>query len=166
MLQLQAESTPCEIRKATSGDYSEIIALVEDVVQEIYGHLFTLPYSSIKSEDWSPALIATAANQILGVTMTQLEWVSDLWVRKSLRGRGIGISLLKAAEHEITTRGYPEPRLRVVHKNASAIRFYERAGWKRVRSYPHESLPVEMLGMKKVIRLAEDISHATGLRRG
>jgi ribosomal protein S18 acetylase RimI-like enzyme len=59
--------------------------------------------------------------EIVGVTMTRDEWVSDLWVRCDCRRIGIGGKLLAHAERKIQGRGYHTLRLRVVKSNTRAV---------------------------------------------
>ena len=87
--------------------------------------------------------------EIVGVTMTRDEWVSDLWVRCDSRRIGIGGELLAHAEREICSRGHDTLRLRVVKSNTWAVEFYQSHGWRVHREFPHEKFGHTMFEMSK-----------------
>jgi ribosomal protein S18 acetylase RimI-like enzyme len=118
-------------------------------VDETYGGLWAQPPLPIDEEDWSAALGAIVDGCIVGIVLTREEWISDLWVLRESRGRGIGQKLLAQGETEIAGRGCETFRLRVVKSNRSAVNFYLRNGWQVKREFPHENLPVTMLEMTK-----------------
>jgi ribosomal protein S18 acetylase RimI-like enzyme len=88
-------------------------------------------------------------HQIAGVVLTGGDWLDDLWVAAGYRRRGIGSALLARGELEIAERGSAFARLRVVASNRTAVSFYLRYGWQLEREFPHESLPLVMLEMRK-----------------
>jgi ribosomal protein S18 acetylase RimI-like enzyme len=96
--------------------------------------------------------VAISGEEIVGVTLTQDEWVSDLWVRSDGRRRGIGARLLAQAELEIRERGHETFRLRVVNSNIRAVHFYESQGWSVRREFPHEKFGHAMFEMNKLDR--------------
>jgi GNAT superfamily N-acetyltransferase len=53
-------------------------------------------------------------SKIVGVVLTNGEWLNDLRVLRGNRGYGIGQRLLVQAEAEIAARGHETLRLRVV----------------------------------------------------
>jgi GNAT superfamily N-acetyltransferase len=128
--------------------------VVQAVVDETYGGLWAEPPLRIDEEDWSLAWVAVSGEEIAGMTLTDREWVSDLWVLPALRGAGIGSALLATAEAEIGGRGHAFARLRVVESNTRARVFYENRGWLAQRKFPHEHLPVRMIEMAKHLRPA------------
>jgi ribosomal protein S18 acetylase RimI-like enzyme len=138
-----------DIRRPESGESEFVQALVQAVVDEIYGGLWTNPPIPIGDQDWSGAWVAVSGRAIVAVVLTQEEWLDDLWVHRDYRRAGIGQRLLSLAEREIAARGYSAARLRVVASNQDAIRFYQRSGWSAQRSFPHESFPIEMTEMQK-----------------
>jgi ribosomal protein S18 acetylase RimI-like enzyme len=93
--------------------------------------------------------LAILGEEIVGVTMTHEEWVSDLWVRKDVRRIGVGGRLLAEAEREIRSRGHETFRLRVVKSNIRAVHFYETQGWRVRREFPHEKFGHAMFEMTK-----------------
>jgi ribosomal protein S18 acetylase RimI-like enzyme len=90
-----------------------------------------------------------STEEIVGVTTTRDEWVSDLWVRRDSRTLGIGTRLLSQAELEIGTRGLSTFRLRVVKSNIRAVQFYQNQDWKIYREFPHEKFGHAMFEMTK-----------------
>jgi ribosomal protein S18 acetylase RimI-like enzyme len=88
------------------------------------------------------------------MVLTHEEWVSDLWVLREHRNRGVGRQLLFDGEAEIAGRGHATFRLRVVKSNVRAVRFYDRLGWRVAREFPHETLPIDMLEMSKALKFA------------
>jgi ribosomal protein S18 acetylase RimI-like enzyme len=107
------------------------------------------PPLPIDEEDWSRAWLAVSASKIAGMVLTHEEWVSDLWVLREHRNRGIGRQLLFHGEAEIAGRGQFTARLRVVKSNVRAVSFYKRFGWNVEREFIHETLPTCMLEMSK-----------------
>ncbi len=103
----------------------------------------------IGEEDWSLAWVAIVDTRIVGMVLTMGEWISDLWVLREHRRRGLGQGLLRQAETEIAGRGYGTFRLRVVKSNTNAVSFYLRRGWRVEREFPNETMPVMMLEMAK-----------------
>jgi ribosomal protein S18 acetylase RimI-like enzyme len=102
-----------------------------------------------EDDDWSLAWLAVCDDRIVGVLMTHQQWVSDLWVLRENRRRGVGTKLLARGESEISSRGYESCRLRVVKSNRVAVEFYVGQGWKVVREFPHEKYNHAMLELAK-----------------
>jgi GNAT superfamily N-acetyltransferase len=146
MIQIPAK---VEIRHSKLDEVATVRDLVQTVVDEIYGGLWTDPPVPIGDQDWSRAWVAVSQEMIAGVTLTQDDWIDDLWVHRRHRGAGIGQRLLSRAELEIAERGFLTSKLRVVSSNRHAIRFYERSGWLVQRLFPHEKFPIEMAEMRK-----------------
>ena len=97
--------------------------LVQAIADEIFAHLFAPSHAPIGEPNWASAWVAISGREIVGVTSTQDEWVSDLWVRSDSRRLGIGARLLEQAELEICGRGHETFRLRVVKSNVRAVHF-------------------------------------------
>ncbi len=76
---------------------------------------------------WGDASIGDAAGYIHG-----------LRVRRSAAGRGIGLALLRWAEREIAARGLHLARLDCMGDNPALCAYYERAGYKRMRTKAHK----------------------------
>jgi ribosomal protein S18 acetylase RimI-like enzyme len=95
------------------------------------------------------AWVAVSDAKILGVMLTNQEWVNDLWVLREHRRQGVGSRLLAQAECEIAAGGYHTCRLRVVKSNLVAVRFYLSQGWQIAREFAHEKYDHAILEMAK-----------------
>jgi ribosomal protein S18 acetylase RimI-like enzyme len=144
-------TTKLVIRSPSTDELETVRSVVQKVVDETYGGLWAPPPLIIDEGDWSRAQVAVVSRRIVGVMLTQGEWISDLWVLRESRGHGVGRRLLAFGESEISQRGFGTIRLRVVKSNASAVRFYVRNGWKAKREFKHEKLPIEMIEMTKSV---------------
>lgn len=125
--------------------------LIEIVATETFKDLFApnpVPLK-FKDEDWPVAWVAASDAKILGVIITNQEWVDDLWVLREHRRQGVGTRLLAQGESEIAARGCQTCRLRVVKSNLVAIQFYVRQGWQIAREFAHEKYHHPMLEMTK-----------------
>ena len=140
------------IRRPRLQELKSVRALVQTVVDEVYGGLWALPPLPVDEEGWDLSWIAVLEAKIVGVVLTGREWLDDLWVLRENRGCGVGQRLLAQAEAEIVARGHETLRLRVVQSNAAAIEFYRRHGWRIAREIPHEKFPITMLEMFKSVR--------------
>jgi ribosomal protein S18 acetylase RimI-like enzyme len=138
-----------ELRHPATDETEAVEALVQTVVDEIYGGLWTSPPIPIGPTDWSPGWVAIGQRKIIGVALTGGERVEDLWIAANARGVGVGSALLSRCETEIREWGFCRARLRVASSNKKAISFYEAQGWLPEREYPHEKLPVTMTDMRK-----------------
>ena len=138
-----------QIRRPKIDEHSSVQALVQAVVNEVYGGVWASPPLPIDDEDWSLAWVAVYGAKIVGMVLTHGEWISDLWVLGEHRRNGAGQQLLLRAEAEIAGRGHHTFRLRVVKSNVGAVSFYKRMGWRVEREFPHEKLPIDMLEMAK-----------------
>jgi ribosomal protein S18 acetylase RimI-like enzyme len=76
---------------------------------------------------WGEASVTDAAGYIHG-----------LRVRRSAAGRGVGLALLRWAERELAARGNQLARLDCMGDNPALCAYYERAGYKRVRTKAHQ----------------------------
>jgi ribosomal protein S18 acetylase RimI-like enzyme len=139
------------IRRATPNERDSVKALVQTVVDEVYGGLWASPPLPIGDEDWSLGWLAVSESKIVGMVLTSEQWISDLWVLREHRNHGVGQALLSQGETEIAGRGHATLRLRVVKSNVRAVSFYNRLGWRVAREFPHETLPIEMLEMSKTL---------------
>lgn len=140
------------IRRPRPEEHESVRAVVQTVVDEIYGGLWAPPPLPVDEENWHSSWVAVQEAKIIGVVLTSGEWLDDLWVLRDARGCGVGQRLLAQGEAEIAARGHETLRLRVVQSNAAAIEFYRRHGWRIARAFPHERFPITMLEMFKPIR--------------
>src|SRR6201987_1937676 len=141
------------MRRPQPRESGSVRALIETVAHETFSGLFVPNPVPLKfeDEDWPLAWVAVSNEKIVGVIITNQEWVSDLWVFREHRRQGIGSRLLAQAETEIAARGHPTCRLRVVRSNAVAVQFYLGQGWQIAREFPHEKYHHPMLEMAKFL---------------
>jgi ribosomal protein S18 acetylase RimI-like enzyme len=144
-------TTEVRIRSPKADELDSVRAVVQTVVDEVYGGLWATSPLTIDEEDWSCALVAIEDMRIVGVVLTHDEWISDLWVLRESRRRGLGQELLAKGESEVCERGFRTLRLRVVKSNSAAVNFYLRNGWQVKREFRHEKLPVTMIEMTKTL---------------
>ncbi len=143
------------IRKAIPDDISQITALVTDVVNEIYGHLFKgSPHVSPDFEFWLQSWVATRDSTVVGVGLAEGDYVEDLWVDAQFRSKRIGSALLSKLEGQIASKGHRYGRLRVVAENHGAKKFYAKQGWRKTKTYPHEREGFLMVDFQK--KLGDD----------
>jgi|SRR5215471_3219769 ribosomal protein S18 acetylase RimI-like enzyme len=140
------------IRRSQVDEVDSVRAVVQTVVDDVYGGLWAPAPLPVDEEDWQSSWVAVRDAKIVGVVRTSKEWLDDLWVLRENRGCGIGQRLLAQGEAEIVARGYETMHLRVVQSNARAIEFYRRHGWRIDRAFPHERFPITMVEMFKAIR--------------
>ena len=114
------------MRRPQSSEYSSVRALIETVANETFKDLFAPNPVPLKfeDEDWPLAWVAVSDEKIVGVIITNQEWVSDLWVFREHRRQGVGSRLLAHGEAEIAARGHQTCRLPVVRSNVVAVQFY------------------------------------------
>lgn len=98
--------------------------------------------SLLIAEDPCQVIVATYENEIIGYAIIEFSnlipmlrifgyaALTDLYVRKDWRGKGVGAQLLKKAEMIATSKGFSEIRLSVLSDNINAVRFYENNGYK------------------------------------
>jgi ribosomal protein S18 acetylase RimI-like enzyme len=138
------------IRRVRPNENGAINALVQTIADETFAYLFNgqVPVP-VGESNWASAWLAVSAQEVVGVTMTREEWVSDLWMRKDARRMGIGTRLLAEAEREIRSRGHETFRLNVVQTNLRAVHFYESQGWQVHREFLHQKFGHAMFEMTK-----------------
>jgi GNAT superfamily N-acetyltransferase len=137
------------IRQARPDENNPVHALVQTIADETFAYSFASSQVPIGEANWFSAWLAISNEEIVGVTMTQGEWVGDLWVRQDRCRLGIGAKLLSHAELEISRRGHDTFRLRVVKSNIRAVQFYQSQGWKVQRAFPQEKFGHAMFEMTK-----------------
>ena len=139
------------MRRPQPNEYNSVRALIETVANETFKGLFApnpVPVM-FEDEDWPSAWVAVSDEKIVGVIISNQEWVSDLWVFREHRRQGVGSRLLAQGEAEIAARGHQTCRLRVVRSNALAVQFYLSQGWQIAREFAHEKYHHAMLEMSK-----------------
>jgi ribosomal protein S18 acetylase RimI-like enzyme len=137
------------IRHPKPSENDSVHAMVQAIADETFAYLFPSSPVPIGEPNWLSAWLAISTEEIVGVTMTQDEFVSDLWIRHDRRRTGIGGKLLAHAEREIRSRGHRTLHLRVVKTNTRAVEFYQAHGWRVHREFPHEKFGHAMFEMTK-----------------
>ena len=96
------------IRRPTRSEHDAVRALVQTVVDEVYGGMWAPAPLHIDEEDWSLAWVAVSESKIVGMVLTSAQWISDLWVVREHRNKGIGRQLLSRGEprENFPTRSY------------------------------------------------------------
>ena len=142
------------IRRVTVSEAAQVRALVQAVVDEVYGGMWAPAPLAIGDDDWTQGWISIVDDEIVGVTLTSHDVLDDLWVARGHRGRGIGAALLAVAEREIFDRGHRRARLNVIAANTGARRFYVHHGWSEARALTDERIAVDKIEMVKVFSSA------------
>jgi ribosomal protein S18 acetylase RimI-like enzyme len=81
------------------------------------------PDTPLERAEWT--LVAELEGRIVGYVAVTRSHVENLFVDPSAQGKGVGLSLLSAAEERI----FGPVTLRCLHANERARRFYERQGF-------------------------------------
>jgi ribosomal protein S18 acetylase RimI-like enzyme len=105
------------IRRPQAEEHDSVRAVVQTVVDEIYGGLWALPPLPVDEETWHSSWVTVRDAKIIGVVRTSGEWMDDLWVLRESRGYRVGQRLLARGEAEIVARGYETLHLRVAQSS-------------------------------------------------
>ena len=76
------------IRRPQPEEHDSVRAVVQTVVDEVYGGLWAPPPLPVDDEDWNSSWVAVREAKIIGVVRTSGEWLDDLWVLRESRGLG------------------------------------------------------------------------------
>jgi hypothetical protein len=141
------------IRQPQPHQDDSVRALIETVATETFTDLFAPNPVPLKFEDddWRLTSVAASDTKILGIMLTNQEWVSDLWVLREPAGKVSEAILLARGELEIAARGHNTCRLRVVKSNTVAVQFYLSRGWQIVLEFAHEKYHHAMLETAKTL---------------
>jgi diamine N-acetyltransferase len=150
------------IRKATIADAATIAQLGRTTFDETFADVFpirqelddylarTFSTEKIESSLAKPNNVFWVAfwnEQPVGFAKFKVSsWYDDLdtegvsqlqkiYVLKDFLDKKIGLELLQVVENEALVRGSRELWLVVLHSNARAIRFYEKAGFEKVKKH-------------------------------
>ncbi|MDG4650375.1 GNAT family N-acetyltransferase [Roseibacterium sp. SDUM158017] len=135
-----ASAGPVLIRPATTSDRGALHALFTDSWLTFWApHLPPEAEVRFRAEDPVARFLDASLDRIevaelgpdvVGAIRVEDDCLEDLHVAREFQGRGIGLRLLRQAE------ALGSRHLEVRAFNERAIRFYERAGWMRRRTYP------------------------------
>jgi ribosomal protein S18 acetylase RimI-like enzyme len=87
-----------------------------------------------QDEAVATVIIQPADTETWGKTVDAAGYIHGLRVRRSVAGRGIGLAVLQWAEREIAKQGNRIARLDCMGTNHGLCAYYERAGYRRVRT--------------------------------
>jgi len=124
------------IAAATPADLDALLALEQTAFDT--DHLSRRQYRHHLGNPHAAVLVARGAAGVLGKAVLffnerhDIARLYSIAVGEAARGRGLGAALLAAAEREAHRRGRHRMRLEVAQKNSSAIRLYERHGFRRI----------------------------------
>ncbi len=81
---------------------------------------------------WRDALLAEMVGEPVGLATLAGTHIELLWVRRDLRRRSIGSTLMDQAEARLASRG-PSAELECLAHDGAVLRFYERRGYRAHR---------------------------------
>jgi len=126
------------IRKITSGDLDRIIEMERKCFNKYVAYtprqlkyLITIANSNCLAETIQETLRGFII--VLYKKGTVVAGIETLNVDPMFQGNGIGKKLLKAAEEEMYPNGIKMIRLEVSAGNVSAIKLYEKSGFRKIR---------------------------------
>jgi len=137
----------CVIRPLKSRDLPKLIKLARAYwkFEKISGFqpkdYRRLAVKILKNPSLGRIWVAVEGDRLIGylvlVFLMSLEYggiaveIDELYVDRLYRGRGVGESLLQAADMRLSTQGVASISLRVGKSNRAGIRFYEKLGFRR-----------------------------------
>ena len=135
----------CLLRPAVRADLGDVVRLVRGLAEyEALESEFTATDRDFERLLFAPDHVAEATLAVLpgrspiGIALYYRSvntfkgktgmFLEDLFVEPDLRGAGIGYALLRHLAEIATDRGYNVIEWRVLNRNETSIRFYERLG--------------------------------------
>jgi GNAT superfamily N-acetyltransferase len=121
-------------------DYERLRHEVVGSVEDLRSHLFSEPrYAHVLVAEWDGEVVGFALYFFSYSTFLCRPgiYLEDLFVRASMRGRGVGLGLLSALEQQARELGCGRLEWAVLDWNRSAIDFYHRFG-----AHPHDGWTV------------------------
>jgi len=129
------------VRRAELSDLDDLVALEEATFDS--DRLSRAQYRRHLDSDSAQVLVASANHRrFLGTAVvffrkgSRVARLYSIASKPEARGKGVGSALIDAAEAAARTRHCHALRLEVRTDNASAIRLYERLGYKRLERLP------------------------------
>lgn len=152
-----------EIRRAGPEDASAIAEVLRDSFiefKELYsdgGFAATTPNSeeALSRMHEGPVWVAFSGGVLAGTVSAVLNarstYIRGMAVLPAARGSGVGVALLHRAEDWAAEQGCARLFLSTTPFLSSAIRLYERSGFRRNEEGPHELFGTPLLTMEKDI---------------
>jgi GNAT superfamily N-acetyltransferase len=137
-----AQRTALDIAPAQESDVPAIFALIRELAA-FESATFAATEEALRRDGFGRerryrVLLARWEGQIVGFALyvftystyrsAPVLFLEDLYVRPELRGRGIGLQLMKALAHEAVAQGCARFAWEVLDWNDKAIRFYAALG--------------------------------------
>ncbi|PIE19599.1 MAG: GNAT family N-acetyltransferase [Proteobacteria bacterium] len=169
---------PCTLRFATADDAETIHQLVcELAIYEREPSAVTATVEDVRQAGFGPnpafeVLLAEVEGEVAGFALffsTFSTWtgkrnlyLEDLFVRRKLRGRGVGKALLAALAKLCVSRGWERYEWQVLDWNEPAISFYEALGARPRRNW----IPFRIAGhaLSRLAKHAPLIPRSTSAR--
>ena len=147
-----------EIRPLGRDDFADALALARELyaLADADPEPHRAPFEALVNDVDAAPFLATADGEAAGLIVLRFRrrlnhatfegWISDLVVRESDRGRGIGRALLAAVVAEWRLRGSHRLELEVSYDRTAARALYEAAGFVEMGRY-FEIAPIAVRGI-------------------
>ena len=143
-------NTAYSLRPVEDGDIEWLRELNDESYRDVIVRQFGSWDEDIQREwfekKWQqerPARIVTIGHERIGLVVlekrTDHDWLDEILITANYRGQGIGTSLLRQFIADAGARDR-RLRLRVLHENHDAKRFYERLGFHTLERLEHHYL--------------------------
>jgi ribosomal protein S18 acetylase RimI-like enzyme len=127
------------IREAESGDVAVIVQLIQELATSTERSPITETYvMQYLDSPTSTILLAETQGNVVGLLSYSLRpdlyhaanscLIEEIVVQESMRGRGVGSTLLTELLSRLSSKDCAEVSLAVMSDNTGAIRFYKRHG--------------------------------------
>jgi len=100
---------------------------------------------------WLALRRGVVSGTISAMVKTDSAYIRGMAVLPSARGSGVGVALLQRAEDWAMRHGCLRLLLSTTPFLSSAIRLYEKSGFRRVQAGPHELFGTPLLTMEKAL---------------
>ena len=149
-----------QVRSATRADVPAICALQRASLAETYEPF--LGRTAVEDfiaggnveryfeERWEHATVATFRGEIVGVAVREGALLDLVWVKPSMRSKGVGSTLMESVERRAALDG-KELTLEVWRVNQRAVGFYERRGFSVDGTRTDQMTGLEKLLMRKAL---------------